>query len=154
MLQLGRTLVFETVDQGAQYRQYAIKALRASVPDIVTLCGGKLSGRGVVVGSGFRVCSIEEAQCRFGSISAGHHVTGHATALTQCTAATEAVVEALGHQEASGAELESAQAAAAAEEHQQLEQQQAELQQQLKELSAQIRKQQHSIEGDSKKGGR
>lgn len=74
LLQLGRTLVFETVDQGAQYRQYAIKALRASVPDIVTLDGGKLSGRGVVVGSGFRVCSIEDAMCRFGSIPAGQQV--------------------------------------------------------------------------------
>lgn len=75
LLQLGRTLVFETVDQGAQYRQYAIKALRASVPDIVTLDGGKLSGRGVVLGSGFRVCKIEEAQCRFGTIPASHQVS-------------------------------------------------------------------------------
>lgn len=74
VLQLGRTLVFETIDQGAQYRQYAIKVLKASVPDIVTLDGGKLSGRGVVLGSGFRVCNIEDAMCRFGGIPAGQQV--------------------------------------------------------------------------------
>eukprot|EP00878_Enallax_costatus_P010991 GHUV01011479.1.p1 GENE.GHUV01011479.1~~GHUV01011479.1.p1 ORF type:complete len:515 (+),score=199.79 GHUV01011479.1:1894-3438(+) len=152
--QLGRTLVFETVNQGAQYRQYAIKALGASVPDIVTLCGGKLSGRGVVVGSGFRVCSIQDAPCRFGSIPAWQQMAGHASTLTQCTAAAEAAAEALQQQEAAAGELETAQAAAAADEHQQLEQQQIELQQQLKDLSAQIRKQQHNMEGESKRGGR
>jgi hypothetical protein len=68
-------MVFESVDQAAQYREYAC-ALRASVPDIITLCGGKLSGRGVVMGSSFRVVPVAEAAYRFGTIPAGQQVRG------------------------------------------------------------------------------
>eukprot|EP00775_Hariotina_reticulata_P002831 gene2831-3124_t len=62
--QVGRTMVFESIDQAAQYRHYVIKELRGSVGDIVTLDKGKLSGRGVVLGSTFKVCGIDEAPFR------------------------------------------------------------------------------------------
>ncbi|EFJ52379.1 hypothetical protein VOLCADRAFT_86759 [Volvox carteri f. nagariensis] len=66
--QLGRTLVFETLDQAAAYRTYVVQALGcAGLGDIYTLDGGKLSGRGVVVGSGFRVAALEDAVVRFGA---------------------------------------------------------------------------------------
>ncbi|GLI61005.1 hypothetical protein VaNZ11_003267, partial [Volvox africanus] len=66
--QLGRTLVFETLDQAAAYRTYVVQALGcAGLGDIYTLDGGKLSGRGVVVGSGFRVVALEDAAVRFGA---------------------------------------------------------------------------------------
>ncbi|GIL94923.1 hypothetical protein Vretimale_1033 [Volvox reticuliferus] len=66
--QLGRTLVFETLDQAAAYRTYVVQALGcAGLGDIYTLDGGKLSGRGVVVGSGFRVVALEDAVVRFGA---------------------------------------------------------------------------------------
>jgi hypothetical protein len=78
--QIGRTLVFEGLDQAANYRQYVCKTLRGSPADIVTLCGNKLSGRGVVLGSGFKVVPVEQAPCRFGTIPRGQQVSlrGHA----------------------------------------------------------------------------
>lgn len=72
--QIGRTLVFESLDQAANYRQYVCKTLRGSPADIVTLCGNKLSGRGVVLGSGFKVVPVEQAPCRFGTIPKGQQV--------------------------------------------------------------------------------
>lgn len=73
-VQIGRTLVFECLDQAATYRQYVCKTLRGSPADIVTLCGNKLSGRGVVLGSGFKVVPVEQAPCRFGTIPRGQQV--------------------------------------------------------------------------------
>lgn len=67
-------MVFEGLDQAANYRQYVCKTLRGSLADIVTLCGNKLSGRGVVLGSGFKVMPIEQAPCRFGTIPKGQQV--------------------------------------------------------------------------------
>jgi hypothetical protein len=75
-LQLGRTLVFETLDQAAAYRACVVNTLKTSTADIVTLDGNKLSGRGVVVGSNFRVCSIQEAPFRFGTRPAGELQVG------------------------------------------------------------------------------
>lgn len=72
--QIGRTMVFEGLDQAANYRQYVCKTLRGSLADIVTLCGNKLSGRGVVLGSGFKVMPIEQAPCRFGTIPKSQQV--------------------------------------------------------------------------------
>lgn len=60
--------MFESLDQAASYRQYVCKTLRGSPADIVSLCGKKLSGRGVVLGSGFKVLPVEQAPCRFGTI--------------------------------------------------------------------------------------
>ncbi|PNW82785.1 hypothetical protein CHLRE_06g294050v5 [Chlamydomonas reinhardtii] len=65
--QLGRTLLFETLDQAAAYRAYVLQSLGTAMGDVYTLDGGKLSGRGVVVGSGFRVLPLEEAPVRFGA---------------------------------------------------------------------------------------
>lgn len=45
--------------------------LRTSLSDIFTLDGQKLSGRGVVVGSSFRVPRLEETHFRFGSRGGG-----------------------------------------------------------------------------------
>lgn len=73
-VQLGRTLVFENLDDAASYRQYVCQTLKGSPADIVTLCGNKLSGRGVVLGSGFRVVPVEQAACRFGTIPRGQQV--------------------------------------------------------------------------------
>jgi len=67
-------MVFEGLDQAANYRQYVCKTLRGSLADIVTLCGNKLSGRGVVLGSGFKVMPIEQAPCRFGTIPKSQQV--------------------------------------------------------------------------------
>lgn len=78
--QLGRTLVFETLDQAAAYRACVVNSLKTSTADIVTLDGSKLSGRGVVVGSNFRVCPIQEAPFRFGSRPAGELQVGAASA--------------------------------------------------------------------------
>jgi hypothetical protein len=75
-LQLGRTLVFETLDQAAAYRACVVNTLKTSTADIVTLDDNKLSGRGVVVGSNFRVCSIQEAPFRFGTRPAGELQVG------------------------------------------------------------------------------
>lgn len=73
-VQIGRTLVFEDLDQAANYRKYVCTTLRSSSADIVTLCGNKLSGRGVVLGSGFRVVPVEQAPCRFGTIPRAQQV--------------------------------------------------------------------------------
>ena len=78
--QLGRTLVFETLDQAAAYRACVVNSLKTSTADIVTLDGSKLSGRGVVVGSICRVCPIQEAHFCFGSRQAGELQVGAASA--------------------------------------------------------------------------
>ncbi len=44
-----------------------LQSLGTSMGDVYTLDGGKLSGRGVVVGSGFRVLPLEDAPVRFGA---------------------------------------------------------------------------------------
>jgi hypothetical protein len=77
-VQIGRTLVFESLEQAASYREYVCQMLRGNCADLVTLCGNKLSGRGVVLGSGFRVLPIEQAPCRFGTIPKGQQVRQHA----------------------------------------------------------------------------
>jgi hypothetical protein len=69
-------MVFESIDQAAQYRHFVIKDLRGSVGDIVTLDKGKLSGRGVVLGSTFKVCGIDEAPFRFATVPPSHQVSG------------------------------------------------------------------------------
>jgi hypothetical protein len=115
--QLGRGLVFETMDQAAQYRELctqvgaarrsagrcaaaqqgwrrrtapvalaarrfraapprpaacrAAQVLRCSLGDIYTLDRQKLSGKGVVAGSNFRVAPLEEAQYRCGRAPGG-----------------------------------------------------------------------------------
>lgn len=84
IVQIGRTLVFESLDQAATYRQYVCKTLRGSPADIVTLCGNKLSGRGVVLGSGFKVVPVEQAPCRFGTIPRGQQVGMCAQTATAC----------------------------------------------------------------------
>jgi hypothetical protein len=66
--------VFEDLDQAAKYRQYVCNTLKSSSADIVTLCGNKLSGRGVVLGSGFKVVPVEQAPCRFGTIPRAQQV--------------------------------------------------------------------------------
>jgi hypothetical protein len=76
-VQIGRTLVFENLQQAASYREYVCQTLRGNCADLVTLCGNKLSGRGVVLGSGFRVLPIEQAPCRFGTIPKGQQVREH-----------------------------------------------------------------------------
>lgn len=87
VVQIGRTLVFEGLDQAANYRQYVCKTLRGSPADIVTLCGNKLSGRGVVLGSGFKVVPVEQAPCRFGTIPRGQQVsTTHTVVVMVCCA--------------------------------------------------------------------
>jgi hypothetical protein len=65
--QLGRSLVFEALPQAAAYRRYVTQSLRGSVGDVLTLDGGKLSGRGVVLGTGFRVPPLAQAAVRFGT---------------------------------------------------------------------------------------
>lgn len=79
-MQIGRTLVFESLEQAASYREYVCQTLRGNCADLVTLCGNKLSGRGVVLGSGFRVLPIEQAPCRFGTIPKGQQVRHACTA--------------------------------------------------------------------------
>ncbi|GLC56261.1 hypothetical protein PLESTB_001085700 [Pleodorina starrii] len=131
--QLGRTLVFETLDQAAAYRTYVVQALGcAGLGDIYTLDGGKLSGRGVVVGSGFRVVALEDAVVRFGA--AQNSQAALAKQLSQQVSDLEALAAALEAAEgAEGAEAEAeaqvegaaqqleAARAGAAEELQQLE---------------------------------
>jgi hypothetical protein len=67
-------MVFDDLDQAAKYRQYVCNTLKSSSADIVTLCGNKLSGRGVVLGSGFKVMPVEQAPCRFGTIPRAQQV--------------------------------------------------------------------------------
>lgn len=74
-VQLGRTLVFETLQQGAAYRQLVTQQLRGSVPDVVSLDGGRLAASGMVAGSGFQVVPLQEAACCFGSSEAGVSVS-------------------------------------------------------------------------------
>lgn len=62
------------METAAQYRQYVTQVLRTSMADIFTLDHQKLSGRGVVVGSSFRVLPLEEAHFRFGNAPAGMQV--------------------------------------------------------------------------------
>ncbi|KAG2443092.1 hypothetical protein HYH02_009506 [Chlamydomonas schloesseri] len=100
--QLGRTLLFETLDQAAAYRTYVLQSLGTSMGDVYTLDGGKLSGRGVVVGSGFRVLPLEDAPVRFGAEQ------GLQAALAKQLADMSADVEAL------AVALEAAKAAAEA----------------------------------------
>ncbi|KAI8466921.1 MAG: hypothetical protein J3K34DRAFT_524164 [Monoraphidium minutum] len=69
--QLGRSLVFETMEQAAKYRQTVTQVLRTNLSDIFTLDGQKISGRGVVVGSSFRVTPLADALFRFGSRGGG-----------------------------------------------------------------------------------
>jgi uncharacterized protein (DUF697 family) len=69
--QVGRTLVFETLQQGAAYRQLVTQQLRGSVPDVVSLDGGRLAASGMVAGSGFQVVPLQQAACCFGSGEAG-----------------------------------------------------------------------------------
>jgi len=69
--QLGRSLVFETMPQAARYRQLVTQVLRSSMADLFTLDGQKISGRGVVVGSSFRVPALGETAFRFGSRGGG-----------------------------------------------------------------------------------
>jgi hypothetical protein len=65
-LQIGRTIVFETLDSAAAYRQLVAQVLRSSLPTVVSLDGGKLSSTGVVAGSGFKVVQISQAAQCFG----------------------------------------------------------------------------------------
>jgi hypothetical protein len=94
--QIGRTLVFEALDQAANYRQYVCKTLGGAPADIVTLCGNKLSGRGVIMGSGFKVVAVEQAPCRFGTIPGGQQVRWQREALgEQCRARANCMVGVL-----------------------------------------------------------
>eukprot|EP00798_Chlamydomonas_sp_ICE-L_P006659 gene6659-3323_t len=91
--QIGKTLVFETLEKAAAYRQFVTQGLRYSLGDIYTLDHQKLSGRGVVVGSGFRVLGIQEAPLRFGAQSPSKTAT--VQSLQQTCKALDALGEAL-----------------------------------------------------------
>ncbi|KXZ46758.1 hypothetical protein GPECTOR_41g723 [Gonium pectorale] len=112
--QLGRTLVFETLDQAAAYRTYVVQTLGTpSLGDIYTLDGGKLSGRGVVAGSGFRVVPLDDAAVRFGAAQSSQ--AARAKQLSQLGAHVEALADAMEAAEAAAAqEAEAAEAADAA----------------------------------------
>lgn len=80
--------MFEDLDQAAKYRQYVCNTLKSSSADIVTLCGNKLSGRGVVLGSGFKVMPVEQAPCRFGTIPRAQQVRIGCLRSVECLTAT------------------------------------------------------------------
>ena len=46
--------MFETLEQASRYRELVTQQLRTSCQDIVTLDGGKISGRGITAGSSFQ----------------------------------------------------------------------------------------------------
>ncbi|PNH02580.1 Structural maintenance of chromosomes flexible hinge domain-containing protein 1 [Tetrabaena socialis] len=112
--QLSRTLVFQTQDQAAKYRKDVVETLNApGLGDVLSLDGGKLSGRGVVMGSSFRVVPVEEAQTRFGASTS--NTAALARQLAQQASELEAVAEALAAVEvAAAAEAEAEQAVAEA----------------------------------------
>ncbi|KAF8056436.1 SMCHD1 [Scenedesmus sp. PABB004] len=152
--QMGRTLVFETIKQAAEYRQWVVQTLRGTTADIVTLDEGKLSGRGVVVGSNFRVLPVSDAPFRFGTIPPGQQAASQASP-SQCAAAADALADALDAQRAAADELAAATAAAAAPEHAAAEARFEEMQLQLAELRQQLRQQQRAAEGEGgKRAGR
>lgn len=62
--------------------------------DVYTLDKGKLSGRGVVAGSNWRVPPIEEAAIRFGA-SPGGGMAGGGADLAHAVGAMESLVAAL-----------------------------------------------------------
>lgn len=68
------TLVFDTLENAAGYKQSLVQQLRVTSGDIITLCGQKLSGRGVVSGSSFQVPSTAaKADYIFGSSTVSQH---------------------------------------------------------------------------------
>lgn len=70
---------------------FLLQSLGTAMGDVYTLDGGKLSGRGVVVGSGFRVLPLEEAPVRFGAgqgqqVGVGRWTRGAMHGVTGCAA--------------------------------------------------------------------
>jgi hypothetical protein len=65
---IGTTMVFDTLDNAAAYRQTLVQRLKVSCGDIITLDGNRLSGRGVVSGSSFHVAACgDKAEYIFGT---------------------------------------------------------------------------------------
>uniref|UniRef100_A0A1D2ABE5 SMCHD1 ribosomal S5 domain-containing protein n=1 Tax=Auxenochlorella protothecoides TaxID=3075 RepID=A0A1D2ABE5_AUXPR len=67
----GPALVFESLESAAAYRELVVRRLRGGVSDIVTLDCRRITGRGIVSGSGFNVPPLERAEWRFGSLGGG-----------------------------------------------------------------------------------
>ncbi|GBF97420.1 hypothetical protein Rsub_09586 [Raphidocelis subcapitata] len=160
--QLGRSLVFEGMEQAARYRQLVTQVLRSSMADVFTLDGQKISGRGVVVGSSFRVPPLEETHFRFGSRGGGggggeggggEGAEGGGLSAQQ-EEAWQALVSALQQREAAEAEAERAGGGGGGGGADGGEGEEAEVRQRLEELNEQIKQQQQGQEqGQGQRAG-
>jgi len=142
--QIGRTLMFETLDSAAAYRQLVAQVLRSSLPTVVSLDGGKLSSTGVVAGSGFKVVPVQQAAQCFGMAPDAPQRSGAGLAQQQVVALT-AAIEALEQEEAAAGEVEAAEAEAGELQQGDTGQQAEEVQQQLNQVQQEIVKQQQLV---------
>jgi hypothetical protein len=112
---LSGSLVFESLAEGAAYRGYVTRRLKAPFAfDIVTLDGGRISGRGVVAGDAYSPPPLAAADYVIGSSPAGR--LGGAAGAAAAAAALRELGAALRAAVAAAAEADAAEAAAAAEE--------------------------------------
>ncbi|KAK9820414.1 hypothetical protein WJX72_010046 [[Myrmecia] bisecta] len=130
---LGQTLVFDTLDHAQAYREFMTQVLKAGTGDIFTLCGHKISGRGIIGGSGFKVPPLDELQHRFGSASN----EADPTDIERQAAAVQALVSALEEQQLCAGRCQAAQQAVS-EAEQRLGPELAQLDAEIDSLAAQL----------------
>lgn len=112
---LGSTLVFETMEQAADYREYVCQKLKSNVGDILTLDMGRISSKGIVSGSSFRPPPLDQADYLIGSTPGGQRGSGPQDAAAEL-ALLEGLTEVLRAKEAAEAAVAAAEVAVMGEE--------------------------------------